>query len=109
MALKEVTDQTFEVDVLQSKKTVLVDFWAEWCGPCRMLAPIVESISNKHADFLTVLKCNTDVSPLFAKKAEISSIPCCIIYQNGKEIHRIIGFKSEDAFEKELSTHVTLC
>ena len=97
---------SFDTDVINSDKPVLVDFWAEWCGPCRLLGPILESISEKLSDKLNILKLNTDENPNTAQESNITSIPCCILYKDGKEIHRIIGFKPEPAFIEELQQHI---
>ena len=107
MATEKVTDSTFDEKVISEKnKTVLVDFWAEWCGPCRMLAPIVEAVSDKFSDKLAVYKLDTDQNPETAQAAQITSIPCCIVYKNGEEIHRIIGHKPQASFESELAPHL---
>jgi thioredoxin 1 len=103
-----VTDSTFDADVLKASGYVLVDFWAEWCGPCRMLAPVLESISKKFAGKLTVAKLNTDENPQASQTYEISSIPCCILFKDGKEVQRIIGFRNEAQFTEELSKTITL-
>ena len=107
MAVSEVNDSNFEQHILQEKeKHVLVDFWAEWCGPCRMLAPVIEAISDVYKDKLNTFKLNTDTSMKTAQSYNISSIPCCILFKDGKEVHRIIGHKSQDAFEQELSRYL---
>lgn len=107
MATEKISDSTFQEKVVSATgKTIVVDFWAEWCGPCRMLAPTLEAISNKYADKLSIYKCNTDENPQSAQQAQISSIPCCIVYKNGQEVHRIIGFKPQAAFESELAPYL---
>lgn len=108
MAVLEVTDSTFQSKVLDnhSDKVVLVDFWAEWCGPCKMLAPILESISNKLSDKIEVFKLNTDQNMETAQKYQISGIPCVVVFKKGAEVGRITGFKPEPAFETELSQYL---
>ena len=108
MSLAHVTDQNFEREVLQEKqKAVLVDFWAEWCGPCRMLAPVVETMASKFSANLKVCKMDTDSNVEAAQKYMITGIPCCIVFKEGKEIARIVGYRSETAFEAELSKILT--
>ncbi len=102
MSTKEISDTTFAEHVINSTDTVLVDFWAEWCGPCKMLTPVIEAISEKYQDKLKVYKLDTDKNPITAQEAQITSIPCCIIYKNGQEVHRIIGHQPQSKFESEL-------
>ena len=103
MSVSEVTDSNFEELVLEEKdKLVLVDFWAEWCGPCKMLAPVIKSLSEKLSDKIKFLKLDTDGNSATAQKFQITSIPCCIAFKDGKELTRIIGFRNESAMEEEL-------
>lgn len=107
MAVSEVTDTTFKDKVInQNEKFVLVDFWAEWCGPCRMLAPVVESISNKFSDQLDVYKLDTDANAQTAQDYKITGIPCVILFKNGEEVTRLTGYRSEATFETELEQHL---
>lgn len=87
----ELTDLNFEDEVLKSDKLVLVDFWAEWCAPCKMIAPIVEEIANEYADRLKVGKLNVDYNPKTAMKYGIMSIPTLLLFQNGRVIEQIVG------------------
>ncbi|MEN3038700.1 MAG: thioredoxin [Candidatus Kryptonium sp.] len=87
----ELNDQNFEDEVLKSDKLVLVDFWAEWCAPCRMIAPIVEEIANEYADRLKVGKLNVDYNPKTAMKYGIMSIPTLLLFKNGRVIEQIVG------------------
>lgn len=90
--IKELNKDNFKEEVLENRGVVLVDFWASWCGPCRALAPIMESISKD----LTVYKVNVDENEDLALEYRISSIPCVIAFQDGKEIDRSIGLKSKN-------------
>ncbi|MBH37750.1 thioredoxin [bacterium] len=107
MPTKQITDSSFNDHLKQSdSKLVIVDFWADWCGPCKMLAPTLESLSDKLSDSIEIFKLNTDENPKTAQAFQISSIPCCILFKNSEEVHRIIGHKSEDAFEAELTPFI---
>lgn len=101
----QVTDTTFTKEVLEeTDKPVLVDFWAEWCGPCRMLTPVIENISQKYADKLKVVKLNTDENPSTAQDMQVTGLPTCIVFKNGKEVKRIVGFQPQPRFEAELQS-----
>ncbi len=106
MATKPITDSNFETTLKEDTSLVVVDFWADWCGPCKMLAPTLEAISEKLADTVSIYKLNTDENTKTAQDYQITSIPCCIVFKNGEEVHRIIGHKSQDAFEAELKPYL---
>jgi thioredoxin 1 len=88
---RNVTDATFEAQVLRSPLPVLVDFWAPWCGPCRMVSPAVEEIGRQHAGQMKVVKVNTDENPAYTSRLGIQGIPTLIIFRNGREVDRIVG------------------
>ncbi|MFN3135160.1 MAG: thioredoxin TrxA [Candidatus Kryptonium sp.] len=87
----ELTDSNFEEEVLKSDKLVLVDFWAEWCAPCRMIAPIIEEIANEYSSKLKVGKLNVDYNPKTAMKYGIMSIPTLMLFKNGRVLEQIVG------------------
>ena len=86
-----VTDETFEKEVLESDVPVLVDFWAPWCGPCRMVAPVVEEIADQYKDQIKVFKLNTDENPSVASDYGIRSIPTLMIFKGGKKVDMVVG------------------
>lgn len=102
MATTTVTDANFTSDVLQSQKPVLVDFWAEWCGPCKMVAPVLEQISNEHGDKLTIAKLNVDENPATAAQYGITSIPTMAVFQGGQIVKQIVGAKPKGAILNDL-------
>jgi len=107
MATQAITNDTFnKVTGDNSNTLIVVDFWAEWCGPCKMLAPVLEAVSDKHSDNLIIYKLDTDANPETAQQYQITSIPCCILFKNGTEVHRIIGHKNEAAFEAEIQPYL---
>ncbi|MFA7265894.1 MAG: thioredoxin [Candidatus Nanopelagicales bacterium] len=105
-ATTTVTDANFTSDVLQSDKPVLVDFWAEWCGPCKMVAPILEEIAGAHSDKLTIAKLNVDENPATSANYGITSIPTMAVFQNGQVVKQIIGAKPKAALLADLSEFI---
>jgi thioredoxin 1 len=101
-AIEHVTDASFDVDVLKNDKIVIVDFWAEWCGPCRQVAPILEEIANEQAEKLTVVKLNVDENPATAGKYGVLQIPTLNVYKNGEVVKQIIGAKPKAMLLREL-------
>jgi thioredoxin 1 len=102
-ATKVVTDATFDTEVLQSSKPVVVDYWAEWCGPCRMVAPVLEEIAGEHADKIEVVKLNIDQNPKVAQRYHIMAIPTMSVFHNGEVVKQIVGAKPKAALLKELA------
>jgi thioredoxin 1 len=99
---KTVTDSTFDAEVLGSDKPVLVDFWAEWCGPCKMVAPVLEEIAAENPDKITVAKVNIDENPEIARRYQIMSIPTMSVFAGGEVVKSIIGAKPKAALLRDL-------
>jgi thioredoxin 1 len=97
-----VTDSTFDEIVLKSKNPVLVDFWATWCRPCQMVAPILEELTQEYAGKLTIAKLDVDQNKQTAQKYHVMSIPTMIVFKNGQPATNIVGFKPKDQLKKEL-------
>jgi thioredoxin 1 len=106
MATTKVTTADFEQVVLKSNTPVLVDFWAEWCGPCRAVGPILEEISNEHGTKLKIVKLNTDEESAIAHKYGITSIPTMNVFVNGQIVKTIIGAKPKTALLKDLESYI---
>jgi thioredoxin 1 len=102
----EVSDSSFEKDVLQSSQPVLVDFWAAWCAPCRMLAPTVEAVAEKYAASARVVKLNVDENPSVSQRYGIKGIPTLILFKEGKEEERVVGATSKEAISRMIDKHV---
>ena len=99
--IKEINEKEFESEVLNSKEKVLVDFYANWCGPCKMLRPILDSIASERSD-KKIVSINVDEAEELSEKYGILSIPCVILFQDGKEINRSVGLKSKSEIESML-------
>ena len=97
-----VTDTSFATDVLGSDKPVLVDFWAEWCRPCKMVAPVLEEIAAEHGEKLTIAKVDIDANPAIARDYQIMSVPTLILFQGGRPVKQIVGAKPKAALLNDL-------
>jgi thioredoxin 1 len=101
-----VTDSTFQSEVLSSSQLVLVDFWATWCGPCRMVAPIVEEIASENTDKLKVAKVDVDANPQTAQQFGVMSIPTLIVFKGGQPVERLVGYMPKAKLMQALSPHL---
>jgi thioredoxin 1 len=106
MSATPVTDGDWTTEVLEADKPVLVDFWAEWCGPCRMVSPIVDEIAAEHGDDLKVVKLNVDENPGTARAYGIMSIPTLMVFKGGQPDKRIVGAKGKAALLSDLAAYV---
>lgn len=101
-----VTDKTFQDEVLGSDKPVLVDFWADWCGPCKMVAPVLDEIANEHGEKLTIAKLDIDENPGVPRDYQVMSIPTLILFSDGKPVKQIVGAKPKAALLSDLSDYI---
>jgi thioredoxin 1 len=106
MTMTHVTEANFDAEVLQSTTPVLVDFWAEWCGPCRAVAPILEEISNEYADKIKIVKLNTDENSALAIKYGITSIPALFVFVGGQVVKTVIGAKPKPMLLRDLEPFI---
>ena len=104
--IPSITDQTFEAEVIKATVPVLVDFWAPWCGPCKMLAPVIEKIAVQYAEKMKFVKLNTDENPTTAGSFQISGIPSLLLFKSGQVVDRKIGYIPEKDLSSFLSKYV---
>ena len=105
-ATKVVTEETFEAEVLRSSKPVIVDYWAEWCGPCRQVAPVLEEIAKEYGEKIDVVKLNIDENPAISQRYQIMAIPTMSVFQNGEVVKKIVGAKPKAALLRELAEFI---
>jgi thioredoxin 1 len=103
MGARDVTDATFATEVLASDKPIMVDFWAEWCGPCRAVSPILDQIATEHGEKIDIVKLNVDLNPETAMKYQITSIPTMKVFKAGEVVKTVIGAKPKPALEADLA------
>jgi thioredoxin 1 len=102
-----VSDQNFESEVIKSETPVLVDFWATWCGPCRMVAPVLEEIATEQGEKVKIAKLDVDANPITAGRFGVRSIPTMILFKNGREAQRVVGYMPKEKLLQQLQPHIS--
>jgi thioredoxin 1 len=102
----KVSDETFDETVVGSDTPVVVDFWAEWCGPCKMIAPVLEEIAEEHPEKLRVVKLNVDDNPDTARRYEVMSIPTLLVFKDGENVKRLVGAKGKGQLLQDLAEFI---
>jgi thioredoxin len=102
-----VSDQNFETEVIKSDTPVLVDFWAAWCGPCRMVAPVLEEIATEQGEKVKIAKLDVDANPITAGRFGVRSIPTMILFKNGREAQRVVGYMPKEKLLQQIQPHIT--
>lgn len=105
-SVTHLNDSSFDETIGAAAQPILVDFWAEWCGPCKMISPILDEIASEHPDKITIAKLNIDDSPDIARRFGVMSIPTMIVFENGQESARIVGAKGKAQLLKDLSSFI---
>jgi thioredoxin 1 len=102
-ATRVVTDETFESEVLQNPRPVIVEYWAQWCGPCRQVAPVLESIAQEHAGHVDVVKLNTDENPRTAQRYQVLAVPTLAVFSGGQVVKQVLGARSKSALLRDFA------